>query len=84
MHQITVRYYAAAAAAAGVKAEVVELGEYATIADLLALIRERHDGRLARVLDSSSLLLNEVVVRDPRARTTNGATVDVLPPFAGG
>lgn len=84
MHQITVRYYAAAAAAAGVKAEVVEVADDATITDLLALIRERHDGRLARVLDSSSLLLNEVVVRDPHVTATHGATVDVLPPFAGG
>ncbi|MDT7583666.1 MAG: sulfur-carrier protein, partial [Pseudonocardiales bacterium] len=43
-----------------------------------------HGAALARVLDASSLLLDEVAVRDRSLRLPAGATLDVLPPFAGG
>jgi len=52
--------------------------------DVLKLVTARHGAALARVLDASSLLLDEVAVRDRSRPLTAGATLDVLPPFAGG
>jgi molybdopterin synthase sulfur carrier subunit len=80
----TIRYFAAARAAAGVDSEPLELPDGATVADALAAIRERHGAELARVLDRCSFLLDEVAVRDRSAVVPAGATLDVLPPFAGG
>jgi molybdopterin converting factor small subunit len=80
---VTVRYFAAARAAAGVDTEPVELAQDASVADLLATLRER-GGELPRVLDRCSFLLDEVAVRDRTVPVPAGATVDVLPPFAGG
>lgn len=82
--QVTVRYFAAARAAAGVEAESVELPAAATVADLLAAVADQHGGELARVLDRCSFLLDEVAVRDRTAPLSDSATLDVLPPFAGG
>jgi molybdopterin converting factor small subunit len=79
-----VRYWAAARDAAGVELEVVQA---ATLAELLAAVRSGHDERLAKVLGASSLLLDGVAVgqRDPdEVALGEGATVEVLPPFAGG
>ena len=58
-----------------------------TLAEVLAAVRLRHDDRFGRVLGSSSLLVDGVAVGhlDPGGVTlTDGATVEVLPPFAGG
>ena len=81
---VTIRYFAAARAAAGVETEPLELRKDATVDDALAAIRERHGAELARVLDRCSFLLDEVAVRDRSAIVPAGATVDILPPFAGG
>ncbi|WP_214368846.1 MoaD/ThiS family protein [Pseudonocardia sp. H11422] len=81
---VTVRYFAAARAAAGVDSESVEVADGATLADLLAAVRDRHGDGLARVLARCSYLLDEVAVRDHGVRPAAGATLDVLPPFAGG
>jgi sulfur-carrier protein len=80
----TIRYFAAARAAAGVESEPLELPDGATVDDALAAIRERHGAELARVLDRCSFLLDEVAVRDRSALVLAGANLDVLPPFAGG
>jgi molybdopterin converting factor small subunit len=80
---VTVRYFAAARAAAGVDAEPVELPQDASLADLLAMLRDR-GGELPQVLERCSFLLDEVAVRDRTVPVPAGATVDVLPPFAGG
>ncbi len=56
----------------------------ATVDDLLSAVRERHGGEFGRVLERCSFLLDEVAVRDRNARLGDGATIDVLPPFAGG
>lgn len=81
--RVTVRYFAAAKAAAGAEQAALELAPGASVADLVA---ELGTGRpeLARVLERCSFLLDEVAVRDPAAALPDGATVDVLPPFAGG
>jgi len=81
---VVVRYFAAARAAAGTEEEKVQVGAAATVADLLAAVRAEHPGELARVLDRCSFLLDEVAVRDLGTPLTDAATLDVLPPFAGG
>ena len=81
---VTVRYFAAARAAAGVESEQVDVPNGATLDDALAAIRARHGAELGRVLDRCSFLLDEVAVRDRTGPLPEGATVDVLPPFAGG
>lgn len=80
----TLRFWAAAKAAAGVGEEEYDA---ATLADALAAARSAHGDALARVIDRSTF----VVDGDPvggRAHDavllTDGGTVEVLPPFAGG
>ncbi|MEN3268920.1 MAG: sulfur-carrier protein [Pseudonocardia sp.] len=80
----TVRYFAAARAAAGAEAEQVELPTDGTVEDLLATIRDRHGPELARVLERCTFLLDEVAVRNRSTPLPDQATLDVLPPFAGG
>jgi molybdopterin converting factor small subunit len=82
--RVTVRYFAAARAAAGTEAEPVELPADGTVEDLLAAIRHRHGAELARVLERCTFLLDEVAVRNRSTRLSDQATLDVLPPFAGG
>jgi molybdopterin synthase sulfur carrier subunit len=79
---ITVRYFAAARAAAGVETEPLEVA--GTVYDAIRAIRDRHGAELGRVLDRCSFLLDEVAVRDRSTALPPGATLDVLPPFAGG
>jgi len=81
---LTVRYFAAARAAAGVEAEKVPVATGATVDDLLTTMRAQHGGEFARVLDRCSFLLDEVAVRDRATPLGTAATLDVLPPFAGG
>jgi molybdopterin converting factor small subunit len=80
---VTVRYFAAARAAAGVDTEQVDLPAGASVEILLKDLRSSDDA-LARVLDRCSFLVDEVAVRDRQALLGDGAVVDVLPPFAGG
>lgn len=82
MVTVVVRWYAAAAEAAGTREERLE-GE--TVAGVLAAARERHGEPLARVLDVCSVLVDgERADRDAAVPLAPGSTVDVLPPFAGG
>jgi molybdopterin converting factor small subunit len=81
---VTVRYFAAARAAAGVETETVDVPSGATVEILLKTIRAAHGDVLGRVLDRCSFLLDEVAVRDRHIPVHDGAVVDVLPPFAGG
>ncbi|MER5619506.1 MoaD/ThiS family protein [Streptosporangium sp. NPDC002544] len=79
----TVRYWAAAKDAAGIAEEPFEAE---TLAELMTKITPGRE-ELARVLKRSSFLVNG----DPVGRRAHetivlveGATVEVLPPFAGG
>ena len=86
---VTVRYWAAARAAAGVDAEPVPVEAGATLADVLAEVRSRHGARsrLAEVLAVCSVLVGDRPVgsRAPEdVRLAAGDTVELLPPFAGG
>ncbi|WP_234332514.1 MoaD/ThiS family protein [Streptomyces sp. NRRL S-87] len=80
----TIRYWAAAKAAAGTAEE-----PYAaeTLAEALDAARERHPGELVQVLKRCSFLVDhDPVGTRPHdsVRLTEGGTVEVLPPFAGG
>jgi molybdopterin synthase sulfur carrier subunit len=81
MAQVVVRYFAAARAAAGVSEEPVTAS---TVQGCLATIGERHGPALVRVLDRASFLLDGTAVRGPDQALSDGITLDVLPPFAGG
>lgn len=82
---VLVRYFAGAAAAAGCQEEKVPLPvDGAPLAELLAVLGERHGGRLPAVLAACSFLLDEVAVRSPGRVVLPGSMLDVLPPFAGG
>ncbi|MGH4014412.1 MAG: MoaD/ThiS family protein [Pseudonocardiaceae bacterium] len=84
MPVLTVRYFAAARAAAGVPTEDVEFEPGATVADALDLVAGRHGDALTKVLAACSFLLDSVAVRDRGTPLRPGAELDVLPPFAGG
>jgi molybdopterin converting factor small subunit len=79
---VTVRYFAGARAAAGRSEESVPAG--LTRDALIRMLADRHGERLATVLKAASFLHDGVAWRDPAAQARPGATVDVLPPFAGG
>jgi len=81
--QVTVRYFAAARAAAGTESETVTLRPGATVAELVDELAGR-GARLATVLGRCSYLCEGIAVRDDATALSAGNTVDVLPPFAGG
>lgn len=76
---VTLRYWAAAAAAAGVESEDVEAG---SVADILGAAEAAHP-ELAPVLSVASILVEGVPARG-EVEVPPGATVEILPPFAGG
>ncbi|MBP0455237.1 MULTISPECIES: MoaD/ThiS family protein [unclassified Kitasatospora] len=82
----TIRYWAAAKSEAGLAEEPYEA---ATLAEALAGARQRHADRpkLVRLLGHCSYLVDGSPVggRDhTTVALTEGGTVEVLPPFAGG
>ena len=81
---VTVRYFAAARSAAGLDTEALEIAADASVGDVITAASARHGVALERVLQRCSFLLDEVAVRDRSAPVPDGATLDVLPPFAGG
>jgi molybdopterin converting factor small subunit len=83
---VTVRYFAAARAAAGAESETITVRPGATVAELVDGLAGR-DTRLATVLSRCSYLCDGIAVRGGAAtsrRLRAGETIDVLPPFAGG
>ncbi len=81
--EVTVRYFAAARAAAGADSETVVLRPGTSVAELVDRLAAP-GSRLATVLCRCSYLCDGVAVRDETAPLRNGNTIDVLPPFAGG
>jgi sulfur-carrier protein len=81
--QVTVRYFAAARAAAGAESESVILLPGTTVADLVKRLAGPGT-RLAMVLSRCSYLCDGIAVRDETKTLRSGDTIDVLPPFAGG
>jgi sulfur-carrier protein len=85
MATITVRYFAAAAEAAGRDQEQLIVDgpdAVSTVGALRAELLGRYGVPMAKVLKSGSFLVDGTVSRDD-ARPL-GSTVDILPPFAGG
>lgn len=78
---LEVRYFAGARAAAGRSTEAIAAG---SLDQLTAILAERHGERLALVLKAASFLVDGLACHDRQAALPAGATVDVLPPFAGG
>lgn len=76
-----VRYFAAAAEAAGTQAEVIDA---ATLGELRARMIAAHGPDLERVLTRCAMLVDGRRVDDPDAAVAGADVVDVLPPFAGG
>lgn len=88
-----VRFFAAAAAAAGVEEQRIDLAALGafTLGDLSQFLQDSypqsassHTPPLAEVLTRCSFLVNEVATRDLTVALSPGDVVDVLPPFAGG
>ena len=83
LSEVTVRYFAAAQAAAEIETETLRVPPDTTVAGLVEMIgTDRAD--LARVLTRCSFLCDGIAVRDRDGRLGTTRTVDVLPPFAGG
>lgn len=80
---VTVRFFAAARAAAGTDSERVEVHAGATVAELVDLLSARSED-LGKVLRRCSFLCDGIAVRELSRRLDAGQTIDVLPPFAGG
>jgi molybdopterin synthase sulfur carrier subunit len=86
MAKVTIQYWAAAKEAAGVATESVEAE---TLAEALAAVVARRgpDGRLGRVLQVASFLVDGAPAgrRAPSDLVlADSARIEVLPPFAGG
>ena len=80
---VTVRYFAAARAAAGADEEELAMPAGATIAELTENLTGRN-GQLGQVLQKCSYLCDGVAVRNLHVALRSGQIIDVLPPFAGG
>lgn len=76
---VTVRYWAAAAAATGVESEQWSGDTVGAVLD--AALAEHPD--LGRVLAVASVLLDGAAV-DREVTVPEGAVLEILPPFAGG
>ncbi len=81
---VTVRYFAAAKAAAGTGEETIELPVESTLDDVLGAVGAGHGAELGRVLQRCSFLVDEVAARRRDLPLGDASTIDVLPPFAGG
>ena len=81
--QVTIRYFAAARAAAGAESETVMLRRGTTVAELIERLAIP-GSRLEKVLSRCSYLCDGIAVRDQTTALRSGDTIDVLPPFAGG
>lgn len=84
MTTVEVRYFAAAAEAAGCDSETVPLPAGATVGSLLDALAQRHGPALTAVAARCALLVDGVLHRDRAEAVGAPVRVDVLPPFAGG
>lgn len=79
MAKVTIRYWAGAQAAAGI---ATEQGEGETVDDVVAAASSRHEALVPVFTLAAMLMDGRRVDRD--TTLTDGATLEVLPPFAGG
>jgi molybdopterin synthase sulfur carrier subunit len=76
-----VRFFAAAAEAAGHDEQ--QIAAESTLGELLTTLRTEHGTEFARVLERCAIRVDGATVDDDHV-IAGTATVDVLPPFAGG
>jgi molybdopterin synthase sulfur carrier subunit len=86
---VTLRYWASARAAAGVDSDVIDVTGLTSLADLLARAGTLHQdsARFSVVLGTCAVMVGDrpVTSEDPtNVQVPPGATVEFLPPFAGG
>ena len=87
--RVTLRYWASARAAAGTDSDAMEVSGAVTLAELVRRAREAHadSPRFSEVLSCCSMMVGDrpVTTDDPNeVLVPPGATVEFLPPFAGG
>ena len=86
MHEVTVRYWAAAKDAAGVPTEIVKAEHLSDALEAITKIRPENP-RFAAIISHSTFLIDDQPAgkRDPaKIPLHSGSTIEVLPPFAGG
>jgi molybdopterin synthase sulfur carrier subunit len=86
---VTLRYWASARAAAGTDTDALEVAGPVSLAELVERARAPHadSSRFSDVLSCCSVMVGDrpVTTGDPRSViVAPGATVEFLPPFAGG
>ncbi|PQP26336.1 MoaD/ThiS family protein [Rhodococcus opacus] len=79
---ISVRYFAAAADAAGCTKETLDLPVDADLGQVKEHLLAKYGPEMQQVLSVSAFLVDSELTRD--LTRTAGTQVDVLPPFAGG
>lgn len=80
---VTVRFFAAARAAAGADTQTLTLRPGSTVADAIRELSDQSE-EMQLVLRKCSYLCDGVAVRTSHAVLQAHQTLDVLPPFAGG
>lgn len=81
MRPITVRFFAAAADAAGTSETTLEIPENAQLAEALDLL-ERRFPSLASIRPHCTVFINDAHTENQDL--SDARTLDILPPFAGG
>lgn len=82
---VQMRYFAGVAEAAGVREEMVAVGDDTTVADLCLTVSQAHGPEFARMLSVSALLVDgKRAEGSALLPIRDGLAIDVLPPFAGG
>ena len=79
---VLVRYFAAAAEAAGAEEQTLDVPAEATVAWLHAHLTDRYGPAMALAMRDGSYLVDGIAATD--GDTALGDRVDVLPPFSGG
>lgn len=77
-----IRYFAGAADAAATEEDTFQ--GPVSVAELCDALARRHGAEFERVLGLCSLMVDGARADDEAAVVQDAATVDVLPPFAGG
>lgn len=80
---VTVRFFAAASAAAGADIQTLTLRPGSTVADAIRELSDQSE-KMELMLRKCSYLCDSVAVRDSGTVLRAHQTLDVLPPFAGG